>query len=456
MPRPENMSPEIEKNEEVDNCFDGTCWESARSSWIYMEMEPRQREFWLDSRLVLPEPASHNVNSSSDSDRLSVGAALCELPEPTSHNVNSSSEWDRLSVSAALCELPEAKLNTDATPELAQDFAFACIKNNTDCDVINDYSAEYKQLCVTSERILSNSNLIVKKEPIFVSSSTENREPKQRSPKTHGYKTSSPQRSISLDSYPIQRNQYRLIKQSETVHFPHILRREKAFPFQPNYRETLFKNSVTSSPFLHLMPRFPSPAQTGPVSARTDLETDRESVISMGTVTTLSTTGSCNSLYRIPAKLRKLSSASSSGNSSWSAITNKNTRLAPDLTKYPTSLHPNLLQDTFSYLWCENHDRDPFNTFSVSESDLTAAIAHLEQQLSGSSKADDAGRFLSNFSQLGSALAPSLSAEKHSSDPCSSATHAATCIDDSAQQSTDFPFRVQFIMESYCSIYMTR
>nr|KAI8725769.1 STE20-like serine/threonine-protein kinase [Biomphalaria glabrata] len=88
------------------------------------------------------------------------------------------------------------------------------------------------------------------------------------------------------------------------------------------------------------------------------------------------------------AKVRKLST---SAKSTWSALTSKSviktvdpaiqdsSRVSPQV--YTSSL-PKFLREVFSYLWCDNPDRDPFNTFSVSETELTSAIAHLEQQLS--------------------------------------------------------------------------
>lgn len=438
MTGPDTMSFDSAKEEELDNSFDEACWESARSSWIYMEMEPRQRGCWLDNSFsVSYESGDRRLNSSGNSDGASVIMTSC----------NTSGVLD----------------DTDTSLDFIEDFNFGHIEENVECEEVDYHKIDTEHRYTAYDSLLSNNNFILRKQSTEVNPYIGKILPNSVSPNSARDSTPSTRRSVSLDSYLPQKNQNLAMKQSETVHFPHLVTRIQALPPVPPYSQRFSKYNQAQSQFQELAPLFTSPSSRCPALTRADLDPDTESVVSTCTMATVSTTGSCNSLYRIPTKLRKLSSSSSSGNSSWSAITRKNTCSGSDPVKFqthpPVSVLPKLLQDTFTYLWCENPDRDPFNTFSVSETDLTTAIVHLEQQLSNSvSNRQEKSRIslLSDFVQRDSPPTLSTSRGDGSSRQSTSTASDVMGENDNIEPSKNLPFRVQFIMESYCSIYMTR
>lgn len=87
--------------------------------------------------------------------------------------------------------------------------------------------------------------------------------------------------------------------------------------------------------------------------------------------------------------------------------------------------------DTAAQLWKDNPERDFYNTFSVSEHDLTQAIAHLETQLGCH------GHPLPAVPDqlLEDGVMPELAPE---------------------ERDKDLPFRIRFILDSYCNIFMLR
>ena len=89
-----------------------------------------------------------------------------------------------------------------------------------------------------------------------------------------------------------------------------------------------------------------------------------------------------------------------------------------------------LVFDTATQLWKENPERDLFNTFSVSEQDLTCAIAHLE-------------------TQLGARLPPILP-EVDESEEAEGVAQSQAPVD------RELPFRIKFILDSYCNIFWLR
>lgn len=138
-----------------------------------------------------------------------------------------------------------------------------------------------------------------------------------------------------------------------------------------------------------------------------DMDKSRDSCgdSSEGSYSTCTTT-SMSSLFPIPEKIRKLSCSSDC--SACQATTFR------------------IVFDTANDLWKENPDRDHYNTFAVSESDLTKAIQHLEQKLGPhyglNSESSTDGVINMPHDGLNKALSP----------------------------------RITFILDSYCNIYMIR
>lgn len=345
--------------------FDGTCWESARSSWIYMEMEPKPHR---------PESLPQ-ADASGIPGEMSLAANLDDMWRPV------------------------------------EERSLEFVEGQTEADIEED--GDYAEIC---EDPCSDS---VGKDPFIL-------------------KTGAPaRRSVSLDSYPLPKKC--LLKLSES--FPH---RSRPLTSPETHTPRTSPDPYTSRPLTSPDPYRSRPSPDPP---RPLVQTD--SVMSV--CATVSAATSCGSLYRIPAKVRKLSS-----NSTWSTISTKHlfpTAHPADALKAPSSQMPKLLRDVFYYLWCENPDRDPFNTFSVSETDLTAAISHLEQQLSTRIRHQDEKSRASLFSTFISS---------HTSEPVSSLISSQSepvpeSDDDvSVGPAHNLPFRLQFIMESYCNIYMLR
>ena len=78
-------------------------------------------------------------------------------------------------------------------------------------------------------------------------------------------------------------------------------------------------------------------------------------------------------------------------------------------------------------LWKDNPEQDRFNTFSVSEADLTNVIGYLENQ---------------------------IEAHKYRSRDSESSDNVMNSVQDSLQ--TNIPPKVTFILDTYCHIYMYR
>lgn len=392
----DKMSSDSVRREDFDNGLDGTCWESARSSWIYMEMEAKQRD--SDFSILL--------GSVDFSGRycVSLGAGSSAKASHDSGQVIEDSDIGLDLIDESLLEITGKYADFDVIYEDGKE----CEKKTATCDGSLTCDKEESKC---TDKILPRQDM--------------------------KGKTPTARRSVSLDSYPVDKKHTPVIRQSETVDFPYFLPEFRARPPVAECCERFTAPRMSHQQCVIGL-RLSSPTG-GP-----DCETDRQSVISVCTMNTVSTAGSCNSLYRIPSKLRKLSSSSScSGTSAWSTVTSKNTTSTLDTAKFQHSISwlPKVLQDAFSYLWCENPDRDPFNTFSVSEAELTAAITHLEHQLSLST------RNMGVLSDLMQLTSPSLG-------ECQNVQATNTAV--SAGEDASLPFRVQFIMESYCNIYMTR
>nr|KAI8755749.1 STE20-like serine/threonine-protein kinase [Biomphalaria glabrata] len=401
--------------------FDEACWESARSSWIYMDMDPKQETCWFEKGFnVTPDEfETRRLNVTLCSDVISEGVEAGSLDTSGGCDGDMSLEF----VEGYTLAHPEEDRDGEADYE----------------DIDGDQEPCYESCDIQ----VSNDNFILKK----VDRDILFRPRKEFSGRE---KSSTTRRSISLDSYPFPKNPVHLLKMSETFHYPAHINKQRALPPVPSEHS----NSSTLA--------WPQTAQLSPVSlismpGHLELDADKDSVLSLSTMATVSTATSWGSLYRIPAKVRKLST---SAKSTWSALTSKSviktvdpaiqdsSRVSPQV--YTSSL-PKFLREVFSYLWCDNPDRDPFNTFSVSETELTSAIAHLEQQLSTRvSNPEQKSR-----ASLFSALLPQSSSAPSSPKHVAPDFRANDC-ENKPTPLDQLPFRVHFIMESYCSIYMTR
>ena len=91
-----------------------------------------------------------------------------------------------------------------------------------------------------------------------------------------------------------------------------------------------------------------------------------------------------------------------------------------------------LVWDTASQLWKDNPERDLFNTFSVSEQELTCAIAHLE-------------------TQLGARLPAALPEVDESG-----VEDGEGVVPPPEGAGAELPFRIKFILDSYCNIFWMR
>lgn len=414
---PGKMSLECAKADDAYSSFDEACWESARSSWIYMEMEPRPRGCCSDySFSASPESGGRRAHAGRSSDEVSIIVSTCDTSR-CSDSMDSSLEF---------------------------------IENLTFEREEEDY--EDHEHFYTGRDELRNDNFILRGDH-RLKSSVSLLEPDR--------KTTSAGASVCLESYSSNSCDNQLGSQRESVAFPGFTE-----GLRPHTGVTqVFPRYHQWSPASQLcVSNWTSPSSNYLSINRADFDADNQSMTSVSTMATMSTTGSCNSLYRVPSKLRKLSSPSISGSSPWTTISAKNTHSVEHTqfeTEHVSLLLPKFLRDTVSFLWCDNPDHDPFNTFSVSETDLTSAIAHLEQQLSGSgsnldneeTRQDISG---SDFEQK--SLSSTLSKFRgHSfSESCRTMPGNDVSEDDDDEHLHSLPFRVQFIMESYCSIYMKR
>jgi len=83
-------------------------------------------------------------------------------------------------------------------------------------------------------------------------------------------------------------------------------------------------------------------------------------------------------------------------------------------------------------LWKDNPEQDRFNTFSVSETDLTNVIGYLENQIE------------------------SHKSKSRLSGTCEASDNVLNTVHDELGQPSEVPARVTFILDTYCHIYMSR
>lgn len=124
------------------------------------------------------------------------------------------------------------------------------------------------------------------------------------------------------------------------------------------------------------------------------------------------------------------SSSSSASSSTASSLSGKS--LCGSRWNHANNLAFTLVWDTAGQLWKDNPERDLFNTFSVSEQELTCAIAHLE-------------------TQLGTRLPPTL---PEVDENCAEDGQGGAPIPGTPD--TELPFRIKFILDSYCNIFWMR
>lgn len=139
------------------------------------------------------------------------------------------------------------------------------------------------------------------------------------------------------------------------------------------------------------------------------------------TTTTLPRTGTLTS--SISTSGASSSSSSSSIQSFLSSTQTRKSSCGSDCgATYCQTLLFAIVWDASTQLWKDNPERDVFSTFSVSEQDLTQAIAYLETELGPRA-------FAPAIVQRGNG---DLAGER------------------------DLPFRVRFVLDSYCNIFMLR
>lgn len=135
----------------------------------------------------------------------------------------------------------------------------------------------------------------------------------------------------------------------------------------------------------------------------------------------MSITSSLSSLSLFPyAQRRRNSSTSSNGSGAHSSSTP-----GKEITMYGICDH------TGQDMWKDNPEQDRFNTFSVSETDLTNVIGYLENQI-------EVHKFKNK-----------ISTSSESSD------NVLNSVQDDFGETT-IPAKVTFILDTYCHIYMCR
>ena len=541
--------------EEEDAFLDGSCWESARSSWIYMEMEPRQRSCGISSTSekcpefrpsenvseMVEDAADINILKADTSESSEIVFNNTNYQEPVhegdeeeeeeeeedNQNISFQSSF-RLGFTASL---DTSTIEIKWSPDISRDHHISNLEfvngrttavGDTE-EEQQDTEADYEEIGDLHElgdtdehqyAILSNDNFVLQKDERHAAKGFINVVHTSHAPEHHD-KICRARRSVSLD---MVRPPKLLMRQSETVHFPPSAQVMcRALPPVP---QTPASPLEPPSPPLSPVPVKESPrkppvtvSDAQPISAPVRpaylpwREADGVSVRSLGA---FSTTTSGSSLYRIPAKVRKVScstpqtintnSTSSPGQASTCSVRTCDSsststvsggsasRIAVDVlngvkrngrssssssSSFTSAQLPRIIRDVFSFLWSDNPDRDPFNTFSVSETDLTSAIAHLESQLSSSvrggsnrnsskSRADVLASFAWTEAPTKEKRSPTFplgSLESNRTD-----THSSSGSDPEDKDGTkapegptnQLPFRVQFIMESYCNIYMMR
>ncbi|GFO41040.1 hypothetical protein PoB_006754500 [Plakobranchus ocellatus] len=505
---------------EQDVFLDGSCWESARSSWIYMEMEPRQRPCTNSSSC---DKSSESPFLAKEQEPLSSkcpeeALAFCE----TSEIRFSCQEHDELKENCSVnsdfrfnTTFGSGPSTTDTTwsPDTSRDENGSDLKfihgrtsatedseedqQQDECDYeeIEDFSDEI-DLVEHDYAVLSNDNFVLQRDenqcrvdPFDVVTEKSGCEIKQE-------RTCLARRSVSLDMVKPPKLS---LRHSETVPFPPAGQAiSRALPPVPVPSQAKLSTPPVSPAPVSLTAPFPpcSVIKIAPPPLRPGhlpwIEADGVSISTLGA---FSTTTSSGSLYRIPAKIRKLStstskttntnttsspgqasscsvrtcdssgtSTTSGGSFSHVAIDVLNgTKRSNRSSSFTTSKLPQIIREVFSFLWSDNPDRDPFNTFSVSETDLTFAIAHLESQLSSSVRSCNMGSgnktrasLFTSFAKAETDEVSAMPSENLCTSPLGDG-HEATPKQESRAHGSPvdrLPFRVQFIMESYCNIFM--
>ncbi|GFS00525.1 hypothetical protein ElyMa_001073500 [Elysia marginata] len=517
--------------EAEDAFLDGSCWESARSSWIYMEMEPRQRPC-NSSPISEKFPA---VSQSPEKTEDVLGDQIIENGSPQSSEIVFNN--------ASYQELAEGSQSSSSDSNLGVCLAPVCFASNVnptwssdtsrdhhiaDLEFVNgrttaaqdteevqqDGEGDYEEIGNFDDHsdaeehqyaILSNDNFVLQKNERIVPKEFVN--VSSDFPSSGVDKICRPQRSVSLDLAKTARP---LLRHSETVQFPpSAYVSSRALPPVPPTPVPPTPASPLKSPAPALFPAPVSTSCSQPTVSNDKIvvsppvrpaylpwgETDGVSLSTLGAFST--TSGGGGSLYRIPAKIRKISNStshttntstsSSPGQTSTCSIrtcdsstsstvsggsasrvavdvlngVKRTSRSSSSSSSFTVSRLPRVVREVFTFLWSDNPDRDPFNTFSVSETDLTTAIAHLESQLSSSVHGSSCNRNSSKtregvLASLAWTEAPTkeLRAQAHHQENGETTKKDDSSVPEAA--ANHLPFRVQFIMESYCNIYMMR
>lgn len=169
------------------------------------------------------------------------------------------------------------------------------------------------------------------------------------------------------------------------------------------------------------------------------------------------------------------SSSSSSTSSSTSSRSRRKGRLGSGsafaLTPAATSAAFTLVLEAASQLWKDNPERDLFNTFAVSERDLTRAIKHLETQLGARGPPPTTPSPPTHVPVSAAALALSEVREvEEEGEECVVADAkknfsgerdvVESRVDTPGRgdhaDNKDLPFRIKFILDSYCNIFWLR
>lgn len=118
-------------------------------------------------------------------------------------------------------------------------------------------------------------------------------------------------------------------------------------------------------------------------------------------------------------------------------------------------------------MWKDNPERDLFNTFAVSERDLTRAIEHLETQLGARMPPPPTPSPPTHVPVSAATLALSEVREVEESEDgveVETKREGETCVEASVDtpgrgentDNKDLPFRIKFILDSYCNIFWLR
>lgn len=136
---------------------------------------------------------------------------------------------------------------------------------------------------------------------------------------------------------------------------------------------------------------------------------------------TMSITSSLSSLSLFPFTHRRRNSSTSSNVSGSQKSVH---------AKDPTTLY-GLCDHVGHDMWKDNPEQDRFNTFSVSETDLTNVIGYLETQIESHK-----------------------SKNRHYPQSCESSDNVINSVHDDLGEPASVPPKVTFILDTYCHIYM--